>query len=137
MKNRIKNLLQTRELTRESFHLKLKCEFIVNNIDEMVFLYRVNYLKDTLHEFTEINDICVKNTGYKKENLLNMKLTDLVIKEHKLILNSYFTELESTDTAVIEVKIMKKDGTSIPVEINSKTLNLNCEKMVLSVVKNI
>ena len=86
---------------------------------------------------TYVNESACKMLGYKKEQLLRMKLTDL---EPGLGRGGW----EKRWRAIVEKKAMsfettrrRRDGTDIPVEVNANYLNYNGREFNISFVRDI
>lgn len=138
LKNRIKGLLKTRQLTKESYYLNIKYLNIFNNINDMVFLHKIDLENKKLSNFIEINDKVVEKLGYNKEELLNMKPTNLVYHELRSpFFNYYLNKLKKKQEVLMSTKIIKKDDSLLKVELNSKIIDLDDEKVVLSVIRDI
>lgn len=138
LKNRINRLLKTRQLSKNAYNLNDKYENIFNNINDMIFLHKIDLKDKKLLDFIEVNHKVIDKLGYQKEELLKMKLTDLVY--HKLrspFFNYYFNKLKKQKKVMINTKMIKANDESLKVEINSKILTLDKKEVVLSVVRDV
>jgi len=81
------------------------------------------YIFDANGYFLDVNTSACLLVGYSKEELLRLNRSDLLRQEqHPSNLPSKIEDLEKGKPILLERILYKKDGTQIPVEINSKIL---------------
>jgi len=83
--------------------------------------------------FTEINNRFSKMTGYSREELLHMKMTELPLMMPEK-LDVKYKVLREGESVITERTLKRKDGTTVPVEINATSLP---NGYYLSFVRNI
>ena len=138
LKTRIQRMLKTRELTKENYKMTNKYKKIFDNINDMVFLHRVDLEKRIFYSFLEINQKVLDKTGYSQPELLKMKPIDLVPhKNNSPLFNYYFNMLIKKNEVIVETELIKKTKEIINVEINSKIIELENKKMVISVLRDL
>lgn len=104
--------------------------FVLNS-PEAIFVYDLENLK-----FLEVNDAALKLYGYKRNDFLNMDLTDLYAPED-------IQTLISTSDKNVSAGLggpwrhKKRDGTSILVEINRSSINYLGRNAHLNIVKDV
>ena len=86
---------------------------------------------------SECNNSAFKMYGYKKAEMLNLTITDIISKELFNKLLSSLDKLENKNGIFTETKNGKKDGTEFPVEINFHLIVLNNKKFILVCVHDI
>ncbi|WP_184549912.1 PAS domain-containing protein [Mucilaginibacter sp. FT3.2] len=92
------------------------------------------YVLDLDNNFTEVNASMCKMTGYTHEELLQLKVVNLLEPEH-LRMAPIILGLDDLGNATIkELRFMKKDGTVFDVEINVKKFS---EDRVLVIARDI
>lgn len=92
-----------------------KYKLLFNNSNDLIFLYET--AEDGLPgKLLEINDTACKRLGYKRDELLKMELCELLSYEKALPL---------------------KNGTKIPVEINSHDFTLNGKSVTIAIARDI
>jgi|GEM_PF-2432297 PAS domain S-box-containing protein len=138
LKIRIKRLLELRKLTKENYNLDNKYKTIFNNISEMTLVYKINFKNKEFHSFIDVNKKVIEITGYKKEELMQMSLPDLLNYERNApFFNYYFNGLDGDNKVLVESQLITKDKKIINIEIKSKIFKLNEENLVLSEIRNI
>jgi len=74
---------------------------------------------------------------YTREELLELGPLDIVSGYHSRPLAEITGELSSTGHAIFETGHRRKDGTIVPVEINTHMVNLQGKRMTVSVIRDI
>lgn len=107
-------------------------ELLMKNTPEAVFLYEVENLK-----FLDVNDAALKLYGYKRDEFLQMDLTDLYAPEdiQTLLESSNKKSKEGVFTGPWRHK--KKDGTSVLVEINKVSTTFENKASQLNVIRDV
>ncbi|MCF8009314.1 MAG: PAS domain-containing protein, partial [Halanaerobiales bacterium] len=107
-----------------------------NSINDMLFIHKIDFKKREFYPFLEVNEKAIEKTGYKKEKLLKMKLTDLVFDVKELtFFNYYFNKLIKENEVTLKSEIIKNNKETIYVEINSKIIEIDQNQFVLSILK--
>ncbi len=106
-------------------------DIFVQNTPEAMFIYNLENLK-----FLEVNEAALKLYGYKRQDFLNMDLTDLYAPEDIQTLIS-----SSDKTANLNLtgpwRHKKSDGTSLLVELTRSSVDFNGKKAHLNIIKNV
>lgn len=107
-------------------------DLIMQTNPDAIFIYDIDNLK-----FLEVNDAAVKMYGYKRNELLNMDLTDLYAPEdiQTLIESSDSKNLSGAFTGPWRHK--KKDGSSVLVEISKASLEYKGKRAHINIVRDI
>lgn len=138
LKIRIKRLLETRKLTKKNFHLDNKYKVIFDNLNEMVFVHKLDLKNNKFYPPEDISRRLIEKTGYEKQELLEMELPELLNNHLKSpFYNYYFNQLRLNNEVKIKTKMLKKDKNFLPVQLESKIIDLNNESLVLSVFREI
>ncbi len=95
------------------------------------------FVTDTNENIVEVNQASCTTLGYTREELLNMKMSDIksakfvnyVVENRKKIFEQGIYTFESEHVA--------KDGKIIFIEATSRVLEYNDEKLILSVARNV
>jgi len=87
--------------------------------------------------FIEVNEIACKMVHYTREELLRRAPLDFVSGNHSRPLDQIIHELRTKGHAVFETEHMRKDGVPVPVEINTHVVNLQGQRVMVSVVRDI
>jgi PAS domain S-box-containing protein len=88
-------------------------------------------------KFIEVNKVACRMLQYTREELLEHSPLDFVTEYHSRPPEEIFDELISTGHAIFETEHRRKDGTIIPVEVNTNVVTLQGKRVVVSVVRDI
>ncbi|MFC2112054.1 PAS domain S-box protein [Bacteroidota bacterium] len=83
------------------------------------------------------NQKALELTGYSRDELLTMSITDLGHPVSGLKDVTITNDLKSGNPILFERLIVRKDKTSFPVEVNGQLIEYQGEKMVLSLLRDI
>ena len=83
--------------------------------------YDYIYIHDKMGNIIDVNDMVLRNLGYTKEEILDMKVTDFLVEE--IVSDVSIAIKETMDTGIVNktktYKVRKKDGNFIYVESNA------------------
>ena len=99
---------------------------------QAMFIYDIENLK-----FLEVNAAATKLYGYSRDEFLNMDLTDLYAPEDIQTLLESANKKSSSNEFTGPWRHMKKDGSSIIVEISKSQLEFKGKGAHINIVKNI
>jgi diguanylate cyclase (GGDEF)-like protein/PAS domain S-box-containing protein len=99
-------------------------------IDCMLILGSDGYIK-------EINRVGYEQLGYKKAEMVGSHLSKFISPEFASILGDRIAKLQDQGFLVYESEQVRKDGTKLPVEISSRTIQLDGGTAFFSVVREI
>jgi PAS domain S-box-containing protein len=95
-------------------------------------------IMDENFRFRLINSIAIKKIGYSREELMQMSPTEIISEKYKSrTIERIGKILKGQEVAPIEMEFITKQNTTIPVEINSKLIDYEGSKAVLSVIRDI
>lgn len=109
---------------------------IFNNTSDAIHIHEI---KDdgTLGRFTEINDVTSRILGYTKDELLTMSPSDITTVYHSPPLEKILETQRTTGTARFETEYRRKDGSIVPVEVNTHVVTIQGTRVMLGVVRDI
>ena len=86
-----------------------------------------------------LNRASIELTGYNPEELKDKKFEHFIHPEDRnMIMDRYKARIKGKDvTTLYEMKIVRKDGAIIPIEVNNTIINHGDEKATLSLIKDI
>ncbi|WOF15348.1 transporter substrate-binding domain-containing protein [Methanoplanus sp. FWC-SCC4] len=108
---------------------------VFNNVTEGIFL---NEFEDGKHtgKVIEVNDIACRRLGYSRDEILSMPAKDIqdlgILPEAGSV-----GETLNNGYASYETMAKRKDGSTYPVNINSRIFELNGRNVVISLVRDI
>jgi len=88
-------------------------------------------------KFIAVNEVACRMLQYTREELLNHGPLDFAGAYHSRSLDEIVRELSSTGHAIFETEHQRKDGTIIPVEINTHVVTLQGKRVMVGVVRDI
>lgn len=136
LKNKI---LLTEEITEAKGYLsktELKYQKLFNNSNDAIFVYQ---LDENGHPglFVDVNDAAVIRMGYTREELLSLHLDDINTPENKPSIIGLLTQLKTKNNIIMDRVHVTKYGEKIPVEINATLFELDGEKTVISLARDL
>ncbi|MBI1955713.1 MAG: PAS domain S-box protein [Acidobacteria bacterium] len=79
--------------------------------------------RDMDGNFTSVNREYERVTGYTREELLGMNITQLVASEYRPLVDKFMREVASgVSRTIVESEIVTKDGRRVPVEVNARVI---------------
>lgn len=129
--DRTRNINQVNRLRRS----EKKYIDIFNSVNDSIFIHHFN--DECKSKFIDVNDVACKRLGYTKEELLNMTIKDIKTEKGRLNINERMDELKKKNQLFFESEHISRLGDIIPVEINSKKVNLFGEELIISVARDI
>ncbi|MCG3256903.1 MAG: PAS domain S-box protein [Candidatus Heimdallarchaeota archaeon] len=109
---------------------------IFHNTSDAIFL---THLKEdgSSSKYIEANDVALRWLGFSKEELLDKFSIDITAPEEKEYNSEYTKKIVDTGHATFETILFSKDRKRIPVEINSHIFELQSQKVILSIARDI
>ncbi|MDO8282925.1 MAG: PAS domain S-box protein [Thermodesulfovibrionia bacterium] len=115
------------ELTRSENDLRNLFE----SVNDAVFVL------DLKGNFIDVNSIAFKRLGYTKEEMLSMHISALDSPEFASRVSERFDEITKRGKAIFESAHLRKDGTAMPVEVNSVLTIFKGKEVLLSTIRDI
>lgn len=119
---------------RESEH---RYRTLFENASDAIFIY------DLEKNFIQINRVACDRLGYSREELLQMTILDINSSEFHEKISSDIDQLQNTgdlqneNFTIFETVHLKKDGTKIPVEVNTRIIEYDNQPVVLCTARDI
>ncbi|RXT07139.1 PAS domain-containing sensor histidine kinase [Ammoniphilus sp. CFH 90114] len=133
---KLKLELQTfKEQNQNLSSISKKFEQLFNNITDAVYYFKID-INGISGKFIEINRIAYERLGYTKNEMLNLSPFEIDIHENKEV-QEILQKISNNETTTFETTHVCKDGTRIPVENNTHTLDAKDGKFILSVCRDI
>jgi len=124
------NFMDITESKRVEEELRLRAQLLDNASDSISVL-------DPDGNILYINEIFCSSHGYSREELIGMNIRQLDIPLFDEFLESLVQELEEKGTAVFETTHLRKDGSTIVVEVHSRVFESDNSNILLSVERDI
>lgn len=137
-----------KELKEIQGNLELKVQERTKELEDLVEeLTLKNYLLDSandsifLHDFEGnviyVNEAGYKSRGYTKEEILNMNLWSLTPHQSKEQIIDVVEKIKENGEFIFEAIYPCKDGSTMPIEVHSRIINMDSKSFILSVVRDI
>lgn len=104
---------------------------IFDHIDDQIYIYR------PYGKLIDVNRAALTSTGYSKEEMLEMSLEDMIKPEMAYLLKSHEERIIKEKNVIFEICSVRKDGTLLPIELNSGLIVYKGEPAILSVARDI
>lgn len=121
------------EAIRES---EQKFRDIFNNTTDAIHIHGIRD-DGTPGRFTDVNDVTCRILGYTKEEMLTKTPLDIATNYHNPPIEKILEEQRTTGRTRFETEHRAKDGTIIPVEVNTHVVTIQGAKVMLGVVRDI
>jgi PAS domain S-box-containing protein len=115
--------------------------------ERQLYLQRYEYLTkhandsmllvDREEKIIDFNEKAVSTYGYSSDELLQMNLRDLHAPETRKLLNVHIKKIEEYNGLVFETLHQRKDGTTFPVEVSSRIIQIDGNKYYQSIIRDI
>src|SRR6056297_2320665 len=135
---RSKGMLQIIVYNREGFYMKHFDHYqsIFNNSSDAIYFHIVKKDGSQGH-FCEVNDAACEMLGYSREELLNMTTNDIDSSDSVKNSPKILEKLKQHKRIIFEAVHVKKNGEKLPVEINTRLIEDESGKHVISIVRDI
>jgi PAS domain S-box-containing protein len=109
---------------------------IFNTINDGIHIHEIRP-DGTPGKFIEVNEVACRMLQYTRDELLEHGPLEFVTGYHSRPFSEIIGELSSTGHAIFETEHRRKDGTIMPVEVNTHVVTLQGKRVMVSVVRDI
>jgi len=109
---------------------------IFNTVNDGIHIHEIEP-DGTPGKFIEVNEVACRMLHYTHDEMLKHGPLDFVTGYHNRPFNEIIRELSTTGHSIFETEHRRKDGTILPVEINTRVVSLCGKNMMVSVVRDI
>jgi PAS domain S-box-containing protein len=109
---------------------------IFNNTSDAIHIHAIRD-DGTPGQFTEFNEVTCRLLGYTKDELLALSPYDITTGYYCPSLEKILETQRSTGSARFETDYRRKDGSIVPVEVNTHTVTIQGNRVMLGVVRDI
>jgi len=95
------------------------------------------FILDLEGNFIDVNRTAFERLGYTKEEMLCMHISQLDPPECASKVSVRIEQIKRHGAAVFETAHLRKDGAVMPVEVNTRILDYDGEKVIFSVIRDI
>jgi|GEM_PF-757068 len=109
---------------------------IFNNTTDAIHIHGIRD-DGSPDRFTDVNDVACRMLGYTREEMLEKTPIDITTGYHNPPVEKVFEEQRTFGGARFETEHRAKDGTIIPVEVNTHVVTIQGRNVILGVVRDI
>ena len=95
------------------------------------------FINDLEGRLLEVNDEACRRLGYTREELLRLKITDMVTPEHAARRTQILEQLRAAGHLMFETEHLTRDGHRIPIECSSRIIDFQGRPAVFSIARDI
>jgi PAS domain S-box-containing protein len=110
-----------------------RCQTLFDNAGDAIFIHGL--MPDP--RFLRVNQVACDRLGYRREELLQMTPMDIDASEYRDLVPERMRILQEKGHILIETVHVSRDGTRIPIELNSRVIEYGGEPAVLSIARDI
>lgn len=132
LRRQFEMLAASQKLLEES---EAKFHGVFNNANDGIFMHSLTDRGPG--KFLEVNDSMCKALGYTREEFLAMTVTDILSEEQRRKMPEIGKAIAQQGNITFESEYQRKDGTTAPVEVNSRVYQLSGKMVVLSIARDI
>jgi PAS domain S-box-containing protein len=127
-----KNLLQKLATAEEALiSTESKFKFLFDNSSDEIFIANLD------GEFIEVNKRACESLAYSRDELMGMKFTDIKTPKYRDAVAQNIKKLILLGNLTYESEHLTKMGTLLPIEMNSRIVTFNKQRVIMSVSRNI
>ena len=115
---------------------ELKFRALFNEAQDAILLHVIN-ADGTNGPFIEANDVACQWTGFKREDLMHMTLSDITVDPAPGTREQRIRQLMEQGKTTFPIELKSHDGHCIPAEVSASVFVLEGRTVVLSIVRNI
>jgi PAS domain S-box-containing protein len=119
------------EIEHECYLYAQRYEYLTKYANDIILL------ADREGKIKDFNERAIATYGYTSDELLRMNLKDLRSSETRLLLNGQMKEVEEHNGLVFETLHQRKDGTTFPIEVSSRIIQIDGNKYYQSIGRDI
>lgn len=108
-----------------------KFRSIFNNVNDAI------YINDLQGNFLEVNNVVCETLGYSKDELLKMKRWEIMLHNSPQETERRINAVLNHTDFLFETVHVSKDGTLIPVELSSRSIEYEGQEAVISIARNL
>lgn len=116
-------------------------EALISSEKQFKFLFDYSsdeiFLADLEGHFIEINKRACESLGYARDELITMKFTDIKTSKYRHLVAQNIKSLLEHGKLTYESEHLTKTGELLPVEMKSRIITYNNQKVIISVSRNI
>ncbi|MFH1060337.1 MAG: PAS domain S-box protein [Pseudomonadota bacterium] len=94
------------------------------------------FILDENGHFIEVNDVACQRLGYERAELLGQTPAMIAGPDSRHLVRARLDQVQGQGQAIFEAQHKRRDGSLFPVEISSRTLNLDGRPVILAMARD-
>jgi PAS domain S-box-containing protein len=120
--------IRTEQALRErDYHYRT----LFDNAGDAIFIHNVT------GRFLDVNRVACEMLSYSRDELLRLSPLEISAPETATGFPDYITRLERDEQVFLEIVVLRRDGTTLPMELNSRLIDYAGGTAVLSIARDI
>ena len=120
--------LRTEQALRErDYHYRT----LFDNAGDAIFIHNLT------GRFLDVNQVACEMLGYSRDELLRLSPLEISAPETASRIPDYIARLEREEKVFLEIIVLRRDGTTLPMELNSRLIEYAGGTAVLSIARDI
>jgi PAS domain S-box-containing protein len=95
------------------------------------------FIHNLTGRFLEVNRVACELLGYSSEELLRLTPTEISAPETAARIPAYIASLQQAEQVILEIVVTRRDGSTLPMELNSRVIEYAGGSAVLSIARDI
>lgn len=126
-----RDITRRKKVESELIRSENKFRYIFDNVNDEIFM------QDMDLNFLEVNQVACHRLGYSKEELLKLRPEDIETSDYSPLIKSRMTAITHFNHGIFESEHLRRDGTTYPVELSCSIVELDGEKRILTIARDI
>jgi PAS domain S-box-containing protein len=123
---------------REQYSTELRNRMLAERYEHLTrYANDIILLLDKSGRIIDANERAIVSYGYSRDELLRLSLNDIRSPEARSVLVSQLQHIEERNGMVFEIAHQRKDGTVFPVEVSSRVIEVEGEKLYQNIIRDI
>ena len=129
---------QRSEFQKKQYQAEIERLTLVQHFGYLTqYVNDIVFLMDQDLNIVEVNDRAVELFGYTRDELLRMNIRDVRSPEHRSTLDDHIREVEKRKGFVYETTCQRKDGSTFPVEVSSRLVEVEGRRFYQGIARDI
>jgi len=104
---------------------------LFDNAGDAIFIHNLT------GRFLDVNRVACAMLGYSRAELLRLTPTEISAPETAAQIPAYIAQLQREEQVFLEIVVARRDGTTLPMELNSRIIDYAGGSAVLSIARDI
>ncbi len=126
-----KTHLEEKKARQELKNSEEKFRDLFNNSSDAIFIVSMD------GRILEVNEVACIRQGYERDELCSMHISDLDDPKYVSSIKDRLARFKTGESFIFETAHQHRDGTSIPIEVNGRVIELEGEQVILASARDL